>query len=53
MKRILNKKLLLQLVLVIALYAAMQLLISSGILSRQMTSLIVPCCYNIILAVSL
>ena len=53
MKRILNKKLLLQLVLVIALYAAMQLLISSGILSRQMTSLIVPCYYNIILAVSL
>lgn len=39
--------------LIAALYAVMMLLINGGILSRQMKSVIIPCCYNVILAVSL
>ena len=50
---VLNKSTLINVVAVIAVYIVMMVLIQGGFLSRQMTSIIIPCCINVILAVSL
>ena len=42
-----------QALLILGVYAVMMLLINGGMLSRQMKSVIIPCCYNVVLAVSL
>lgn len=47
------KKNLLTLLLIVLIYVLMQFLMSSGLMNRQMKSVIVPCCYNVIMAVSL
>ncbi len=46
-------KQILYMVIAVGAYAAVMLLVNMGLLSRQMTSLIIPVCMNIILAVSL
>ncbi len=48
-----NKKNILTLIIAIAVYALVMILVQSGALSRQMTSIIVPVCVNVMLAVSL
>lgn len=48
-----NKKGILTFIIAIAVYALVMVLIQSGALSRQMTSIIVPICVNVMLAVSL
>lgn len=48
-----KKKLIINIVIAIAVYAAMMVLLNSGLLSRQMKSLITPICTNVMLAVSL
>lgn len=52
-RKLLCKKNLLTLAFIVAVYAVMMVLINGDILSRQMKSIIIPCCYNVILAVSL
>ena len=52
-RKLLSKRNFLTLLLIAVIYAALQIVISNGILSRQMTSIIVPMCYNVIMAVSL
>lgn len=52
-RKLFSKNNLLALALIIAVYLIVQFLMSSGLLSRQLTSVIVPCCYNVIMAVSL
>lgn len=37
----------------LGVYAVMMVLLQGGFLSRQMKSVIIPCCYNVVLAVSL
>lgn len=51
--KLFSKKNILSLVLIAVIYAVVQFLMNSGLLSRQLTSVIVPCCYNVIMAVSL
>ena len=48
-----NKKTIINIVIMLLAYALVFILINSGVLSRQYKSLIVPICVNIILAVSL
>ena len=48
-----NKKTIINIVIMLLAYALMFVLINSGVLSRQYKSLIVPICVNIMLAVSL
>lgn len=48
-----NKKNIITLVIAIAIYALVMILVQSGALSRQLTSIIVPLCVNVMLAVSL
>ncbi len=48
-----NKKNILTLIIAIAVYALVMILVQSGALSRQMTSIIIPVCVNVMLAVSL
>ncbi len=48
-----NKKNILTLIITVAVYALVMILVQSGVLSRQLTSIIVPLCVNIMLAVSL
>ncbi|MGE4548143.1 MAG: branched-chain amino acid ABC transporter permease [Intestinibacillus sp.] len=52
-RKLFSKKNLITLALIIAVYLLVQFLMSSGLLSRQLKSVIVPCCYNVIMAVSL
>lgn len=52
MKKI-NKKNLVYIALIIGIYVLLTILLKSGFLSRKYTSLIVPVCINVILAVSL
>ncbi len=52
-RKFLCKKNLVTALLIVAVYALMMLLSNSDLLSRQLKSVIVPCCYNVILAVSL
>lgn len=53
MNKLLNKKNIISVIVTIALYIGIALLVSSGMLSRQYQSLLVPVGINIILAVSL
>lgn len=53
MKKLLNKKNIISVIVTIALYIGITLLVTSGMLSRQYQSLLVPVGINIILAVSL
>lgn len=53
MKKLLNKKNIINIVITIVLYMAISLLVGSGMLSRHYQSLLVPVGINIILAVSL
>ena len=53
MNKKLNKSTLLNIVLAVAVYVGVMFLIQGGILGRQAMSIIVPCCINVILAVSL
>ena len=46
-------KIILNIVIAVAVYALMMILIQGDLLSRQMTSIIIPCCINVMLAVSL
>ncbi len=48
-----NKKGILTFIIAIVIYALVMVLVQSGALSRQMTSIIVPICVNVMLAVSL
>ncbi len=48
-----NKKTIINIVIILLAYALVFVLINSGVLSRQYKSLIVPICVNIMLAVSL
>ena len=48
-----NKKTIINIVIMLLAYALVFILINSGVLSRQYKSLIVPICVNIMLAVSL
>lgn len=48
-----NKKTIINIVIMLLAYALLFILINSGVLSRQYKSLIVPICVNIMLAVSL
>lgn len=48
-----NTKLIVSIIIVIVVYALMTFLIEGDILNRQMKSLIIPVCVNVILAVSL
>ena len=52
-RKLFSKKNLLMLALIVAVYLLVQFLMGSGLLSRQLKSVIVPCCYNVIMAVSL
>ena len=53
MNKKLNKSTLLNIVLAILVYAGVMVLIEGRILGRQAMSIIIPCCINVILAVSL
>lgn len=53
MKKIINKKNIISLLIIIGTYAVIHFLVSSGMLSRHYRSLLVPVGVNIILAVSL
>lgn len=53
MNKKLNKSTIINIVLAVAVYAAVMVLIQGGILGRQAMSIIIPCCINVILAVSL
>ncbi len=53
MKKILTKKNIITALLAILVYALVYVLISQGILSRSMQSIVLRMCYNIVLAVSL
>lgn len=53
MKKKLNKSTIINIVLAVAVYVAVMILIQGGILGRQAMSIIIPCCINVILAVSL
>ena len=53
MKKLLNKKNIVSIIVIIALYIGITLLVTSGMLSRQYQSLLVPVGINVILAVSL
>lgn len=48
-----NKKTIINVIIAIGVYAVIQGLISGGMLSRQMTSLIIPICVYVMMAVSL
>lgn len=52
-RKLLSKKNILSFILVVVIYIAVQALMNSGLLSRQLTSIIIPMCYNVIMAVSL
>ena len=53
MNKKLNKSTLLNMILAIGIYAAVTVMIQGGFLGRQAMSIIIPCCINVILAVSL
>ena len=53
MNKKLNKSTLLNIVLAVGIYAAVTVMIQGGFLGRQAMSIIIPCCINVILAVSL
>ena len=53
MNKKLNKSTLINIVLAVGIYVGMMVLIQGGILGRQAMSIIIPCCINVILAVSL
>ena len=53
MNKKLNKSTLLNIILAVGVYAAVTAMIQGGFLGRQAMSIIVPCCINVILAVSL
>ena len=53
MNKKLNKSTLLNFILAVGVYAAVTAMIQGGFLGRQAMSIIVPCCINVILAVSL
>ena len=53
MNKKLNKSTLLNIILAVGIYVGMMVLIQGGILGRQAMSIIIPCCINVILAVSL
>lgn len=54
MKRnLLSKKNAVTLAVIVIVYGIMMVLLQGDFLSRQMKSIIIPCCYNVILAVSL
>ena len=48
-----NKKVIINSILAIVIYAVVMVLINTGLLNRQLTSLIVPVCTYVIMAVSL
>ena len=48
-----NKKTIINVIIAVGVYAVIQGLISGGMLSRQMTSLIIPICVYVMMAVSL
>ena len=47
-----KKKLLIDAVIAVAVYAVIMVLLNKGILNRQMRSLLTPICTNVMLAVS-
>ena len=53
MNKKINKSTIINIVIAVAAYVAVMVLIQGGILGRQAMSIIIPCCINIILAVSL
>ena len=53
MNKKLNKSTLLNIILAVGIYAAVTVMIQGGFLGRQAMSIIIPCCINVILAVSL
>ena len=53
MNKKLNKSTLLNMILAVGIYAAVTVMIQGGFLGRQAMSIIIPCCINVILAVSL
>ncbi len=48
-----NKSIIINIILALAAYVVVMVLIYGGILGRQAMSIIIPCCYNVMLAVSL
>lgn len=53
MNKKINKSMIINIVIAVAVYVAVMVLIQGGILGRQAMSIIIPCCINVILAVSL
>ncbi len=53
MNKKIDKKMIINVVAAIAAYIVVMILINGGILGRQAMSIIIPCCINVILAVSL
>lgn len=52
-KKTFQKSVILNIIIAVAVYAVVMILLQTGGMSRQMTSLIIPVCTNVILAVSL
>lgn len=53
MKKKLNKSMLMNIAAAVIVYVVVMVLIQGGLLGRQAMSIIIPCCYNVMLAVSL
>ena len=53
MNKKIDKKMIINVVAAVAAYIVVMILINGGILGRQAMSIIIPCCINVILAVSL
>lgn len=53
MNKKIDKKMIINVVSAVAAYIVVMILINGGILGRQAMSIIIPCCINVILAVSL
>lgn len=53
MNKKIDKNTIINIIAAVAVYAVVMILINGGILGRQAMSIIVPCCINVILAVSL
>ncbi|WP_099204375.1 branched-chain amino acid ABC transporter permease [Scatolibacter rhodanostii] len=52
-RKLISKKNIISVAIIAVLYILIQVLINGGYLSRQMMSVIIPLCYNVIMAVSL
>lgn len=53
MKKKIDKSTIMNIAAAVAVYVVIMVLIQGGILGRQAMSIIIPCCYNVMLAVSL